>query len=145
MHQIDIQYAVAKKFPSTILLKRWAKAVLEKKYQRPTELTIRIVSKNEMAKLNYTYRQKEGPTNVLSFPLEKPLLGDIIICASVVKREAKEQHKSPKAHFAHMVVHGVLHLLGYDHIQDKEAKAMEKLEIHLLRSLGFSNPYKGYS
>lgn len=142
MHQIVIQYAVPQKTPGSVLLKRWATAALPKKFRNPVEVTIRIVSRKEMTKLNEGYRQKKGPTNVLSFPLEYPMLGDIIICADVVNREAKEQNKTPRAHFAHMVVHGTLHLLGYDHVKDDEAVKMEKLEIKILKSLGFPNPYK---
>lgn len=142
MHQIYIQYAITQKSPGPLLLKRWANAVLNKRLKKITELTIRIVSKKEMTKLNGQYRQKKYPTNVLSFPLEKPLLGDIIICADVVKQEAIEQKKLFRNHFAHMVVHGTLHLLGYDHVKNKEAEKMEKLEIKILKSLGLPNPYK---
>ena len=112
------------------------------------ELTIRIVDDVESQNLNNTYRGKDKPTNVLSFPFEAPpeidipLLGDLIICASVVEREAIQQNKPSQAHWAHMVVHGCLHLLGYDHINDAEAEEMESLETQLIESLGFNNPYK---
>ena len=112
------------------------------------ELTIRIVDEVESQSLNSTYRGKDKPTNVLSFPFEAPpeidipLLGDLIICASVVEQEAIQQNKPSQAHWAHMVVHGCLHLLGYDHINDAEAEEMESLEIQLIENLGFNNPYK---
>lgn len=158
---------------------KWAGAALSKQ-NNDSELTIRIVSEEEISELNQTYRAKSGPTNVLSFPFEMPdfgfdvhgstnfagagkrrsydeelgesqldefekmdipLLGDLVICAAVVNREALEQKKPFDAHWAHMVIHGVLHLLGYDHIQKIEAEAMETLEITLLSELGYSTPY----
>ena len=113
-----------------------------------TEMTVRIVDTDESAQLNQDYCHKTGPTNILSFPFENPpgvnlpLLGDLIICAPVVQREAAEQQKPPLAHWAHMVVHGTLHLQGYDHIEEKDAEQMEHLEIDILKQLGFSNPYE---
>jgi probable rRNA maturation factor len=105
----------------------------------------------ESQELNHQYRGKNKPTNVLSFPFEIPehlpegveieLLGDLIICAPVVEREAQEQNKALLAHWAHMTLHGCLHLLGYDHIEDKEAEEMESLEIEILQKMGFPNPY----
>lgn len=112
------------------------------------EITIRIVDEDESETLNKTYRHRSGPTNVLSFPAYLPeapghrLLGDIAICAPVIIREADEQNKPATAHWAHMVVHGVLHLLGYDHQNDSEAEIMERLEIRILASLGYRNPYQ---
>ena len=112
------------------------------------ELTIRLVEVSESQHLNHTYRGKDKPTNVLSFPFEAPaeidlpLLGDLIICVDVVQKEAQEQDKSLEAHWAHMVIHGCLHLLGYDHIIDEEAEEMESLETQLLEHLGFTDPYK---
>lgn len=112
------------------------------------EVVIRIVAADESAELNLTYRQKQGPTNVLSFPFEAPpgvpvsILGDIVICASLVEKEAKEQGKSLEAHWAHLVVHGLLHLQGFDHIEDEEARIMEQREIAILNTLGFSDPYE---
>nr|BBJ04717.1 endoribonuclease YbeY [Marinobacter nauticus] len=114
----------------------------------PSEVTIRIVGNDESQDLNHQYRGKDKPTNVLSFPFEAPpgitvpLAGDLVICAPVVEKEAQEQHKEPVAHWAHMVVHGMLHLQGYDHIEDNEAEAMEALEVRLLAQLGFANPYE---
>ncbi len=112
------------------------------------ELSIRIVDEAESADLNHTYRHKSGPTNVLSFPCEVPdgvpldLLGDLVICAPVVAREAQAQGKASEAHWAHMVIHGVLHLRGYDHIDTAEAERMEALEIDILSRLGYPNPYE---
>lgn len=108
------------------------------------ELTIRIVSPEESATLNETYRQKTGPTNVLSFPYDTPdntFGGDLAICAEKVKQEALDQDKSQAAHWAHLTMHGFLHLLGYDHETDAEAHKMEALEINLLQGFGVSNPY----
>ena len=112
------------------------------------EMTVRIVDENESAQLNETYRRKAGPTNVLFFPfdtpagIDLPLLGDLVICAPVVECEARQQNKTTLAHWAHMVVHGCLHLQGYDHIEAKQAERMEALEIEILARLGFSNPYE---
>lgn len=116
-----------------------------------SELTVRIVDEAESQSLNHEYRGKNKPTNVLSFPFERPeflpeeiqfpLLGDLIICAQVVNREANEQNKTTDAHWAHMLLHGCLHLLGYDHVDDDEAEEMENLEIKILQKMGFPNPY----
>lgn len=109
------------------------------------ELCIRIVDEAESAELNQRYRKKNGPTNVLAFPVgsnQLGLLGDLVICAKVIRKEAFEQGKTLNAHFSHMVVHGVLHLLGFDHQTDKQALEMESLEIKFLQKLGFSNPYR---
>lgn len=149
MYQIHIQLLVRKEqAPKPALLKKWAKEVL-KDQKENAELTCRIVDSEEMAELNSTYRKKKGTTNVLSFPVdlpeeiasEIPLLGDIVICAEVVNREAKEQHKTKNAHWAHMIVHGIYHLLGYDHQNDNDAEIMEGLEIATMKKLGFDNPY----
>lgn len=110
-------------------------------------MTIRLVDEAESHELNLTYRGKDKPTNVLSFPfeappgIEMPLLGDLIICRQVVEQEAKEQQKPLEAHWAHMVVHGSLHLLGYDHIEDDEAEEMESLETEIMLALGYEDPY----
>ena len=112
------------------------------------ELSLRLVDEAECADLNQRYRGKAGPTNVLSFPFEPPpgikgprYLGDLVICVPVVVREVAEQGKAPEAHWAHLVVHGVLHLLGYDHLDEAEAQEMEALETRLLANLGFPPPY----
>ncbi|PHR65446.1 rRNA maturation RNase YbeY [Alcanivorax sp.] len=115
------------------------------------DITLRIVDEDEIRTLNRDYRDKDAPTNVLSFPFDmpeglpegavEPLLGDIVICDAVVQREASEQHKPLDAHWAHMVTHGVLHLLGYDHIDDDDALVMETLEIRALGEQGFPDPY----
>ena len=124
---------------------RWAKAAFAggrvRRTQGSTELTIRVVGAAESRKLNRTWRGKDKPTNVLSFAADSPLLGDLAICAPVVAREAREQGKLPAAHWAHMVVHGVLHLLGYDHENDRDAARMEAREAKILAQLGMPNPY----
>lgn len=113
----------------------------------PTELTLRIVDAAESQALNNTYRGKDKPTNVLSFPFDGPkdiplaLLGDLVICAPIVAQEAAEQNKPISAHWAHMVIHGSLHLLGYDHIEEQDAATMEALEVHILAKLGIADPY----
>lgn len=150
MYSITIQKATDKTlFPKSASIRKWAKKALEKQIE-VAEVTIRIVGIDEMTMLNKTYRHKSGPTNVLSFPinlpedvaLSVPMLGDIVICADVVNREADEQIKAVEAHWAHMVIHGIFHLLGYDHENDEDAKIMETLEINVLLSLGFPNPYE---
>ncbi|MGI9213106.1 MAG: rRNA maturation RNase YbeY [Methylococcaceae bacterium] len=133
--------------PAADLLKAWAEAA-HPSAPAKTEVVLRIVAAAESARLNQTYRHKPGPTNVLSFPFEAPpgvpveILGDIIICAELVEREASEQGKSLMAHWAHLVVHGLLHLQGYDHQTEAEAWVMEQKEIAILDTLGFSNPYE---
>lgn len=115
--------------------------------EKLVELTIRIVDEAEARQLNEKWRQCPKPTNVLSFPFEVPpyvdipLLGDIIICAPLVAFEAQQQHKSLHAHWAHLVIHGTLHLLGYDHISEQQAQVMENIEIRVLHDLGYPNPY----
>ena len=145
---VDRATEVASPTDDTIL--RWVNHTLTHTLplsEPPPELSIRITGKEESASLNQTYRAKSGPTNVLSFPAEIPaetgsgLLGDLVICAPLVKLEATQQHKSEEAHWAHLVIHGVLHLLGHDHQEPAEAAQMEALEIDLLGHLGFRNPY----
>lgn len=135
-----------KNIPSRYYFQRWTNAALTNRKKAST-IHIRIVNKTESAYLNATYRHKQGPTNILSFPFETPrgiscsLLGDLVICASVIQQEAREQKKSLLAHWAHITIHGTLHLLGYDHIKNQDALQMEALEIKLLEQLGYANPY----
>lgn len=134
------------RMPSLQTLQDWANTVLQA-HQSAGDVVIRIAGNDEVQLLNATYRQKNNPTNVLSFPAELPpglemnMLGDIIIAAAVVDQEAEEQGKSAEAHWAHMVVHGLLHLLGYDHIEDSDAEQMEAEETRILLELGFDDPY----
>jgi len=140
MSEIVIQRCVpAAGIPAATSLRMWAQSALRKK----GALTIRIVDEKESEALNSQYRHKQKPTNVLSFGYdESGVLGDLVICAPVVAREAKEQNKTVRAHWAHMVVHGCLHLQGHDHENQNEAEAMEKLEIRILGKLGFNDPYQ---
>lgn len=144
---VDVQRKV-KALPKDEDLIKWVKGILSSEQHGDTEITIRFVDENESAELNKQYRQKTGSTNVLSFPFEMPaevnlsLLGDLVICSEVVERQAKEQNKSELAHWAHMVVHGTLHLLGYDHETDNDAEIMENKEIKILSQLGYSDPYR---
>ncbi|HEY9269172.1 MAG TPA: rRNA maturation RNase YbeY [Methylotenera sp.] len=128
-----------KNLPTPAQFRKWAKAAL----RVDTEVTIRIVDEDEGRILNRDYRNKDYATNVLTFPLtEEPhLMGDIIICAPVVAKEAKEQHKDLLAHYAHLTVHGVLHLHGYDHETDAQAELMEGLETAIVTKLGYASPY----
>ena len=145
--ELELQIASnAKTLPHPAQFRDWIGNTLDDKYDN-VELTIRIVDVEEMTILNETYRKKTGPTNVLSFPSEIDesfdinLLGDIIICAPVVQKEAEEANIDLIAHWAHMVVHGTLHLLGYDHINSDDADAMEALETNILTNLGYPAPY----
>lgn len=146
---IDLQIVVAEtktSLPSTAQFNKWVDAALAER-EDPMELTIRIVDKEESQDLNSRYRNKFSPTNVLSFPSELPdeinipLLGDLVICADIVAEEAQQQNKSCEAHWAHMVIHGTLHLLGYDHNTDEEADIMEGLETRILTGLQYPPPY----
>lgn len=150
---IDIQYncpSDSADIPDSSLLELWAQAALLHEKLEKAELTLRLVDTVEMQELNHRYRGKNSPTNVLSFPvdlpkeiiLKLPLLGDIVICAPVIAREAVEQHKLAHAHWAHMIIHGILHLLGYDHMTDNDAKVMEEKEKIILKNLNFANPYE---
>lgn len=148
MPEVDVQIATAdENIPSEEDFRSWVAAALPAD-KLNSELTIRVVGFDESRSLNAQYRQKDKPTNVLSFPselppeLQIPLLGDLVICAGVVEREALEQGKTLLAHWAHMVVHGTLHLLGYDHETDAEAEVMEALETRILGTLGFPAPYE---
>lgn len=175
MHRIIIQHATQKDVvPTDRLLYRFAKEALNcpmaaitrknktqtntlhlsKEFLKPRnnarEVTIRIVDKKEMAKLNFAYRHKKGATNVLSFPcglpeglkLKRQLLGDVVACAEIINKEAKKQKKVMQAHWAHIIIHGILHLLGYNHEKKQEAILMESLEIELLHRFKFANPYQ---
>lgn len=142
MPQLDFSLQLASQaagIPSVSQFRHWVRAALRVE----TSLAIRIVDEEEGRQLNASYRGKDYATNVLTFPLtEQPLLmGDIVICAPVVAREAMEQGKPLVAHYAHMTVHGVLHLHGYDHEIDAQADLMEAMEVAALHKLGFANPY----
>ena len=145
---VDLQIATEniEGLPTEEQIVQWATAAVQPKGDE-VEMTVRIVDEVESHELNLTYRGKDRPTNVLSFPfecpdeVELPLLGDLVICRQVVEREAAEQEKPLIAHWAHMVVHGSLHLLGYDHIEDDEAEEMESLETQIMQGLGFDDPY----
>ncbi|WP_211227318.1 rRNA maturation RNase YbeY [Ferrimonas kyonanensis] len=144
---LDLQPAVdGFELPTEAQFQRWAEAALQQR--EIAELSIRLVSSDESQELNRDYRGKDKPTNVLSFPFEAPpmiptdLIGDLVICAEVVEKEAKEQQKTSSDHWAHMVVHGCLHLIGYDHIEDEEAEQMEALERQILAGLGIADPYR---
>lgn len=132
--------------PESGLLQTWASAAYLN--ESPAVASFLVTTADEIQELNKQYRDKDKPTNVLSFPMQSPeeidvdLLGDIVLCASVIKQEAKQQSKSEKSHWAHMVVHGMLHLQGYDHIKDDDAEEMEQLEINILSRLGFESPYE---
>lgn len=145
---VDIQTACSEPVPEEDDLRRWISAALAGRMPGDAaELCLRLVDEAEMTALNRDYRGRNTPTNVLSFPaglpaeLELPLLGDIVICAPVVAREAVEQNKSPAGHWAHMAIHGCLHLLGHDHVDEADAVAMEALETTILAQLGFPCPY----
>lgn len=145
---VDVQVADAgASVPDSERFDAWFAAALEGR-GTGAELSVRIVDERESADLNERYRGKRGPTNVLAFPanlpdeIGVPFLGDLVICRSVVEREAAEQGKTPDAHWAHMVVHGTLHLLGYDHGSDDEAAEMEALEVQILGRLGYADPYE---
>ena len=145
---VDLQIATEniEGLPTEEQIVQWATAAVQPEGDE-VEMTVRIVDEAESHELNLTYRGKDRPTNVLSFPFECPdevellLLGDLVICRQVVEREAAEQEKPLMAHWAHMVVHGCLHLLGYDHIEDDEAEEMESLETQIMQGLGFDDPY----
>ena len=145
---IDLQIACEQEtgLPTAEQIEQWATAAVQPQSDE-VEMTVRIVDEAESHALNLNYRGKDRPTNVLSFPfecpdeVELPLLGDLVICRQVVEREAQEQDKPVMAHWAHMVVHGSLHLLGHDHIEDDEAEEMEILETQIMMGLGFADPY----
>jgi probable rRNA maturation factor len=147
MNTLDIQLITpANDLPSADQLQCWVDTALNG-FQSDAEIVIRIVDESESADLNQRYRHKQGATNILSFPADLPegmdinLLGDLVVCAPVLAREANEQSKALHDHWAHIIIHGVLHLLGYDHIDEEEAEFMENKEIALLAKLNIGNPY----
>lgn len=147
MLELDLQRVSQGEAPGDEDFRRWCELALRQR-SADSELTIRLVDEAEGRELNHTWRQKDYATNVLSFPadvpdelLDIPLLGDLVICVPVVAREAAGQGKPLEAHWAHLVIHGCLHLLGYDHIDDAEADEMEALERQLLAELGHPDPY----
>lgn len=146
---IDIQNACTARLPaSKTTLRMIARSTLQAE-RSAAELTLRFVERSEMIHLNHTYRQINAPTNVLAFPAQlpdiipfkRPFLGDVIICPTVLKTECIELRKPMKDHLAHLVVHGILHLLGYDHMEEQEAQHMQDREIKVLMQLGYAHPY----
>ena len=147
---IDLQLACEVEAPTAEDFQQWADQAIAVDELHAKEITIRIVSAEESQTLNSTYRGKDKPTNVLSFPfecppeIEIPLLGDLVICHDVVVQEAQQQNKTLSAHYAHLTLHGVLHLMGYDHIDPEQADEMESIEIRLLAKLGIDDPYQDH-
>ncbi|GAA4875748.1 rRNA maturation RNase YbeY [Ferrimonas pelagia] len=147
-NELDLQIAVDdNRLPTDEQFQLWIDTALSGR-DADSELTIRVCDSAESQQLNRDYRGKDKPTNVLSFPfeappgIELPLLGDLVVCAEVVAREAEEQNKAPMDHWAHMVIHGCLHLIGFDHIEDNDAEQMETFERELLSKLGIADPYQ---
>jgi len=146
--ELDLQMACLDeaRLPTAAQFRQWAEAAVAG-YRDDAEITIRLVDSEESRQLNRDYRGKDSPTNVLSFPFQcppgisLPLLGDLVICKAVVETEAETQQKPLQAHWAHMVVHGCLHLRGFDHIEEVEAQQMEDLETRILQQLGYQDPY----
>ncbi len=146
--RVSIQYAsTAPALPDKAAIVRWAQTALDGCDRDAVDMGVRIVDEDEIAQMNSRYRKKSGSTNVLAFPFESPpqvrsdLLGDIVICAPLVCREAREQNKPLSAHWAHMVVHAIMHLRGYDHRTPGDACIMEGMETRVLERLGFPDPY----
>ena len=138
--RMTVQYAVSSRgLPSRTQIRRWARAALE----HDARVTVRIVGGSEARSLNHHFRGKNRPTNVLTFVMRKQprLEGDLALCAPVIAREARAQRKSTAAHYAHLVVHGVLHLQGYDHERERQARVMERREAQIVTRLGFPDPY----
>ncbi len=147
-YRIDVEVnSASTKIPSIENIEQWISAALHSDELAEAEVSVYIVDEQESQELNFQYRAKDKSTNVLSFPADipdevgVPLLGDLVVCAPVVEREAVEQGKTLEAHWAHMLVHGTLHLLGYDHVEDDEAEVMEALETRLITQLNFPAPY----
>jgi probable rRNA maturation factor len=152
--KVNVEYVSrAKALPAKDTIVRWARAALDGAKRERTELGVRIVDEAEITELNRRFRRKRGPTDVLSFPFEDPpgvrtaMLGDVVICAPLVQRQARAQGKQPRAHWAHMLVHGIMHLRGFDHQTRLQADLMEDIERRVLRHLGFPDPYadKGHA
>lgn len=148
-YQIDIESnSQSQQIPAADDLERWISTALRSQGLEEAEVSVYIVDEDESQELNAQYRGRDYPTNVLSFPADiaeevgVPLLGDLVVCAPVVEREAHEQGKTLQAHWAHMLIHGTLHLLGFDHIDDDEAEAMETLETQIVTGLGYPAPYQ---
>lgn len=148
-YQIDIENnSQSQHIPAVNDLERWISSALQSQKLEEAEVSLYIVDEDESQELNAQYRGKDYPTNVLSFPADIaeevgiPLLGDLVVCAPVVERETQEQGKTLQAHWAHMLIHGTLHLVGFDHIDDDEAEAMETLETQILTGLGYPAPYQ---
>jgi probable rRNA maturation factor len=150
--QMALDDSAQQDVPDDAQIQLWVNAAVNHVEPKPLaeHVTVRIVERDEITQLNAQYRQKTGPTNVLSFPCEPfpglpteaaEELGDVVVCAAVVADEAVEQNKVLTAHWAHMIVHGTLHLMGFDHLNDSEAEAMESLEVVILAELGFADPY----
>jgi probable rRNA maturation factor len=151
--RVDMQKRVRTWSPRRADIAAWTNAALGRR-ARNRELSVRVVGRAESRRLNSRYRGKDYATNVLSFPASPLLpqrshigdaqpLGDLVICPQVLRVEAREQNKSLRAHWAHLIVHGALHLIGYDHERRADARRMERREIAVLRQLGFTNPYRG--
>jgi probable rRNA maturation factor len=144
---LSVAYASRRQAPERAALARWARAALEGSREPRVMVGVRVVNESESAALNERYRGRRGATNVLAFPFEAPpggsseMLGDLVICAPVVNREARAQNKAATAHWAHMVVHGIMHLRGYDHQTRRQADVMERKEATVLRRLGYADPY----
>lgn len=148
-HSVDIQIACECPLPvSESQMSEWVTLALSEQ-SKPAELTLRLVSAEEITDLNKTYRKQDKPTNVLAFPGNVPehieldycFLGDVIVCPAVLASESVEHQKTQEAHWAHIIIHGVLHLLGHDHLEEQDTARMQELEIRLLSKLGFANPY----
>lgn len=139
--KLAVQYAInSTEIPIRPQFRRWVKAAL----MQDAEIVLRIVGEPEGRELNQQFRNKNYATNVLTFVYDdmQPLTGDIVLCAPVVSQEARQQHKNLHAHYAHLTVHGILHLQGYDHIEDNEAAVMEQIETKILTRLGYADPYQ---
>jgi len=149
MPAIGVSYGLPRRgLPSAASFRRWVALALGARHA-PAELSIRVVAAPEGRRLNREYRGKDYATNVLSFPVELPagvslpLLGDIVLCAPVISREAREQGKARSDHYAHLTIHGVLHLLGHQHERPAQARRMERIETQLLETIGIPDPYAG--